>query len=405
MATFSYKIVNPKGKEKKGTIEAPSVDKAAKILKGDGSVLVSITEAGVLSKDIDIPFTEKKVTPRDMSVLCQQFVSIISAGVGVVEALRMLTEQTENKKLRGALRDTQKLVEKGETLAGSMSQCPEIFPVVFVSMIRAGEESGTLETSFKQMAVQFQKEAKLKGMMKKAMIYPAAVMIVAVVIIIVMMAFVIPNFVTMFEGMDAEMPAPTLAVMAMSDFVVNRWYVLVIGAGLIALGFRIFAGTTSGKYTLADLGRKAPLLGELTVKSASANLARTLSTLLASGVSVMDALAITAGTMTNLRFKDALLEAKEEVSRGVALSEPLQRCELFPPMVYHMIGIGEETGNLDAMLTNVADYYEEEVELATQSLMAALEPLIIVLLALIVGGIIGAVMMPMLTLYDSVGSM
>lgn len=404
MDSFAYVAIDPSGKEVKGSIEADSEEKASQKLKADGLTPVEISKQNMLNKDLSFDIGGKP-NARDLSVFCRQFVSMTQAGVTIIDALNMLSEQTQNKKLREAIKNTQVSVEKGETLSDSMNEQKGIFPPLLMHMVKAGEASGSLDIAFERMAIQFEKDAKLRATVKKAMIYPIIVCIVAIGVVIVMLTVVIPNYSSMFEQMDMTLPAITLAVMHASDFIINYWYILIIAIAAIVLAFRAFQKTPNGRHILDSMALKSKIMGPLRQKSTSARFARTLSTMLAAGISLVDAVEITAGTMDNVIMRDALMDAREEIVQGVPLSAPLQKCGKFPPMVYHMVRIGEESGDVEGLLTKLADYYEEEVELATESMMALMEPLIILLLAGIVGLLIGAVMAPMLKMYQGLDNL
>lgn len=398
MSSFGYIAVDKDGKEKKGSVEAESKEKALAAVRAMGLTPLSVNPQSFLTKDINFSLT-KGTTVRERSLFCRQFCSLLRAGVTIIDSLGMLAEQTENKGFAKAIKDVQTGIQKGETLGNSMRGLPEYFPPMLVNLVDAGEASGSLDTSFERMAIQFEKDAKLAGLVKKAMIYPIVVCCVAIGVVILMLAYVVPTFMEMFADLDIEMPALTVAVMAASEFVQNNLLLILAIIVALVLGIKYFKDTPRGKAMLGYIGIKIPALANFTVKSAASRLARTMSTLLYAGIPMVEALEITAHTMSNVFFKEALLEAKEEVLKGVPLSEPLKNCGLFPPMVIHMTSIGEETGDMESMLEKMADYYDEEVELATQSLMAALEPMIIVVLACIVGVLVGAVVMPMLSLY------
>jgi len=398
VASFGYIAVDKNGKEQKGSVEADTKEKALAAVRALGYTPLSVTPQSFLTKDINISLT-KGTTVREKSLFCRQFTSLLRAGVTIIDSLGMLAEQTENKGFAKAIKDVQTNIQKGETLGNSMRQLPEYFPSMLVNLVDAGEASGSLDVSLERMAIQFEKDAKLQGMIKKAMIYPIVVCFVAIGVVILMLAYVVPTFMEMFADLDIEMPALTVAVMAASEFVQSH-LLLILGIIIaLVIGIKYFKDTPRGKAMLGYLGVKIPALANFTVKSSASRLARTLSTLLYAGIPMVEAVEITAHTMTNVLFRDALLEAKEEILKGVPLSEPLKASGLFPPMVVHMTSIGEETGDMEAMLEKMADYYDEEVELATQSMMAALEPMIIVVLAIIVGVLVGAVVMPMLSLY------
>ncbi len=404
METFSYKAVNSAGKDVKGSVEAESKEEAARKIKEQGLVPASVGKQGALDKDINIPiFKGKKIPARDMSVFCRQFASILKAGVSVINALEMLAEQTENKKLKQAIVETQANVEKGESLSDSMRQ-NAAFPSILIDMVRAGEASGSLENSLTRMAIQFEKDAKLNGIVKKAMMYPIVLICVMIGVVIVMLTFVIPSFMTMFEDLDSELPVTTKAILAMSNSLKNYWYIYIIVVVGIVVGIQMYKRTDDGRHNLDKLKLKIPVFGLLQTKSACASFARTMSTLLQAGMPMIDALEISASTMKNVLFYDGLQKVKNGVSLGLPLSNQLKSTGLFPAMVVHMVGIGEETGNVEEMLTNSATYYEEEVEVQTQTLTSLMEPIIIVLMAFVVVLLIMAIYQPMIQLYNTLGS-
>lgn len=404
MPGFSYVAVDKRGKEKRGSLEAETRERALEQLKAEGLIPVSVREQGALNKEIDFSIG-KKVKPRDLSVFCRQFVSITQAGVPMKEALQMLSEQTENKWLKRAISEVLLNVEKGNTLADSMRSQPDIFPPMLVNMVEAGEQSGSLEMAFSRMAVHFEKEAKLKATIKKATIYPIILVIAAIGVIAVMLLFVIPIFIDMFADLDIEMPAITMFVMNSSKWMTSHWYVvLAIIVGVVA-AYKLIYRTTQGRLTIDRIKMKMPLFGKLTVKTACSQFARTMSTLLMSGISTIDALETTSKIVNNIHYTNAMLKAREEVMKGVPLSEPLEASGIFPPMVYHMTGIGEETGNVEEMLEKMADYYDEEVEMTTQSVLAAMEPIIILFMALIIGTLVIAVIWPIASMYNGLDNL
>lgn len=399
MASFGYVAIDASGKELKGSMTADNPGQVNQKLTAQGLTVLEVTEQGILNQDINIDFGGKP-KPRDFSVFCRQFVSMTQAGVTIIDALNMLGEQTENVKLAKAIKATQISVEKGETLSDSMEDQKKVFPPLLIHMIRAGESSGSLDIAFERMAVQFEKDAKLAATVKKAMIYPVIVMLVAIGVVIVMLTFVIPSYADMFADMEMELPGITVAVMNASDFIIGYWYVLIAIIIGIVVGFKWFYGTPTGRHLVDNLLLHNKLTGPLQQKSAAARFARTLSTMLAAGISMPDALEITSGTLTNAIIKDTVLECREDIVQGSSLSSPIERSKQFPPMVHHMIRIGEESGDVEGLLTKLADYFEEEVESATEAMMAVMEPLIILVLAGVVGTLIGAVMAPMLKMYQ-----
>ena len=404
MATWGYVAIDKSGKETKGSRDADSKEQVTRELKNQGMIVLDITEQNALTKDISIDFGGKP-TPRDLAVFCRQFASITRAGVTIIQTLNMLAEQTENVKMQKALQAVRADVEKGESFADSLSKHDNVFPELLVQMARAGEASGSLETAMERMAIQFEKSAKTQALIKKAMIYPIVVACVAVAVVIVMLVFVIPRYMEMFEQLGTELPGITLAVVGMSNFIQNYWFIIIPVVVAVVFVIRTWAKTNSGKHVTGKMALKIPAIQNMVVKSASAQMARTLSTLLTAGVPLIEAVDIVADTMGNIWFKEALKEAVDQIMIGVPLSQPLQTSGLFPPMVYHMIRIGEEAGSTEEMLNKLADYYEEEVEMAVQSLMAAMEPMIIIVLACIVGVLIGAVMAPMVTMYAALDNL
>lgn len=404
MASYGYEALNSAGKEIKGSVEADNIEAARQALKKQGIQVISIRPQSALTKDINIKVGGYP-KPRDMSVFCRQFVSMTKAGVTISEALKMLTEQTENDRLREAAEGVRVSVEKGETLASSLAMYPKIFPSLMVHMVEAGEASGSLDVALERMATQFEKSAKTSAMVKKAMIYPVAVCIVALAVVVVMLVVVIPNYATMFESLGTDLPALTKAVQAASNFIITKWFILVPAIIAIVVLIKMFAETDTGIHFFDKIKLSIPAFKNLEIKTASAQMARTLSTLMAAGVPLVDAVEIVSNVMPNVYFKEALQDCKNEIIIGQPLSKPLEQCGLFPPMVYHMTRIGEETGATEEMLAKQADYYEEEVEAAVASFMAAMEPVIIIVLAAIVLVLVGACLMPMMTMYETLNAM
>lgn len=404
MPGYTYIAVDQKGKEKRGKMEAENRDEVSQQLKKDGLFPVEIKEQGVLNKEIDLSIG-KKVKPRDLSVFCRQFVSITQAGVPMKEALQMMTEQTENKWLKKATADVLLNVEKGNTLTDSMAAIPDVFPPMLVNMVAAGESSGSLDMSFERMATHFEKEAKLKATIRKATIYPIILIFAVIGVVAVMLLYVIPIFIDMFADLDIEIPALTMGVMNLSKWTASHWYVILAVVAAVVAAYRLIYNTDQGRLKIDYIKMKIPLFGKLTVKTACAQFARTMSTLMGAGISTTECLDTCTKIINNIHYKNALQKAKEEVMKGIPLSEPLAASEVFPPMVCHMTGIGEETGNMEEMLNKLADYYDEEVEITTQSVLAAMEPLIIVFMALIVGTLVIAVIMPIRTMYEGLGNL
>ena len=397
MPSFSYVAVNRLGKRVKANVDASSMDAAKNSLRAAGFTILEIKELGVLDKDIDLPFLGNP-TAKDMAVFCRQFQSILRAGVPVTTVLSMLGQQTENKKLAVAIRDMQTNIEKGETLAGSMRRHPRIFSNMLVNMIAAGEESGNLVESFHQMEMWFDKAKKTKSAVSKAMVYPCVLLVVMVVVLIVMMTSIIPGFLETFEEMNMELPAVTLAVMAVSDWFVQWWWMLVIAIVAFLVGGTFYGRTIQGQHVFGWITRKVPIVKLMTVRSASATFCRTLALLLGSGLTLTESLDLVAMNMGNIYFREAVQTVRAMIAEGWAMNVALRDTGLFPPMVYNLIGIGEETGDLQGMLEKTADYYDDEVQDATARLLALMEPAIMIFLAFFVLIIVLAIFLPMMNM-------
>ena len=397
MPSFSYVAVNRLGKRVKANVDASSMDAAKNSLRAAGFTILEIKELGVLDKDIDLPFLGNP-TAKDMAVFCRQFQSILRAGVPVTTVLSMLGQQTENKKLAVAIRDMQTNIEKGETLAGSMRRHPRIFSNMLVNMIAAGEESGNLVESFHQMEMWFDKAKKTKSAVSKAMVYPCVLLVVMVVVLIVMMTSIIPGFLETFEEMNMELPAVTLAVMAVSDWFVQWWWMLVIAIVALLVGGIFYGRTIQGQHVFGWTTRKVPIVKLMTVRSASATFCRTLALLLGSGLTLTESLDLVAMNMGNIYFREAVQTVRAMIAEGWAMNVALRDTGLFPPMVYNLIGIGEETGDLQGMLEKTADYYDDEVQDATARLLALMEPAIMIFLAFFVLIIVLAIFLPMMNM-------
>lgn len=403
MAQFNYKAVNQAGKAKKGTVDAADREKAMEKLKNEGLSVTDLKDAGESSKGLSI--VRKKVKARDLSVVCKQMVSILNAGVTVITALDMLSEQMDNKTLKEALIESKIYVEKGGNLSDSFRLNPNVFPPIMINMVAAGEASGSLETSFERLSEHFEKDDALKGKIKGALTYPIIVLIVAVLVIVVVMVAVIPNFVEMFADMGTELPLPTVMMMKGSEFILKKWWLLLIIIAAIAFGIRVFKATPTGELFFSKIAINAPIFSNLVIKSNSARFARTLSTLMAAGIPMLDAIEQVAKMMSNKIFRDGLMDTKTQVAKGLPLSKPLKDMEVFPTMLVQMVKIGEETGNIEDMMDKLADLYDREVDMATESLTQAMEPLTMVVMAGIVGMIVAAVYGPILSMYDGIDNM
>lgn len=404
MAVYKYKVVDANGKNKKGDIEAQSQEQAVSKLKAEGYVVVSCDEAGVMDKDININI-KKKVKARDWSVFCKQFGSVLKAGVTIISALDMMSEQMDNKTLRNILIVAKTHVEKGGTLADGFRQSAKDVPPLLISMVAAGELSGNLEICFERLAIQFEKDGKLQSKIRGALTYPIIVLIVAVIVVIVMVVMVIPQFSDMFADMGMDLPAATKLLLWLSDLFRYKWWLILIIVAAVVFAYKMFAASDAGKHIIGKFAIKVPIFGKLNVMTAAASTARTMSTLMASGIAMVDAVESVSGMMSNVLFKEALLDAKSQIMKGVPLSKPIRDCGIFPTMLPQMIKIGEETGNIEDMMDKVADYYEEQVDVTTESVTAAMEPLTMVVMAGIVGVIVAGVYGPIISMYNGMDNL
>ncbi|MBP3234121.1 MAG: type II secretion system F family protein [Eubacterium sp.] len=401
MAKYDYRGLDASGKVKKGTIEANNEETAKTRLRAEG---INITEFGE-SKDIELgSIFKKKVKNKDLSVFCKQFAAVLRAGVPVIAALDMLATSTENKRLRESIEQASTHVQKGGTLADALRLNSDVFPNMLSNMVAAGESSGKMEICFERMAAQFEKDGHIEGKIKSAMMYPIVILVVVIGVVILMLTMVIPTFSEMFKEMGAELPKATQMLVNASDFLVARWYIVLIAVIVIIVAIKVFSSTEYGQEFNGNLALKMPIFGNLNVKTAAATFSRTFATLLASGISMIDAIEQTANVMKNKVIRDKLKECKVQVSRGVPLSKPIKDMDIFPIMMPQMMHIGEETGNIEDMMEKVADFYEDEVDLATDALTSAMEPLIIVVMAVVVGGMVVAIYSPILNMYDAVDS-
>ncbi|MCQ2475915.1 MAG: type II secretion system F family protein [Clostridia bacterium] len=405
MASFNYVAIDSTGKQVKETIDVATEADVVAYLKSKGLTATKIEAANALNSNIQLSFLEPKVTPRDLSVFCRQMVSVLSAGVSISKALEMLGEQTANKALANAIVGCKKKIEGGSTMHEAMREYPKVFSDIMCTMIAAGEESGSLETSFERIAEKNEKDTKLKALVKKSTMYPMILGILVVVIVTFMLTVIVPKFEDFLGSLGGSLPPLTQFLVDASDFMKNN--ILLIGAVVVALiiGFKMFKKTAFGRHLIDKIMLKVPLLGTLTTKTACSNVMRMMATLLATGISMIDAISITADTMTNIYYKEALLDVKTEVAQGTPLSDALEHTKMFPPMVHHMARIGEETGDLVSIFDRSALYYDEEVEASTQAVTAALEPMVIIAMAGIVGTMVIALLMPMMSMYDSLDSM
>jgi type IV pilus assembly protein PilC len=340
----------------------------------------------------------KKADPKNLSVFTRQFSVMIDAGLPLVQCLEILGTQEEDKNFSATILATRSDVESGASLADAMKKHPKTFDPLFTNMIAAGEAGGILDTILKRLATYIEKAVKLKGQVKSAMIYPIAVIVIATLVVGVILWKVIPTFAALFAGLGAELPLPTRVVIALSNFLVNFMPFIIVGIVAIGYAFKTYYATTGGKHQIDGITLKLPVLGLIMRKIAVARFCRTLSTLLSSGVPILDGLDITAKTAGNSVVEEAIQLTRKSIERGETISAPLRETGVFPPMVTQMISVGETTGALDTMLSKIADFYEDEVDTAVAGLLTLLEPIMIAFLGGVVGGIVIAMYLPIFDL-------
>ena len=397
MPSYTYSALDRNGKKIKSTMDSPTVEAAKSSLRAMGCTVLDISETNALNRDIEVSFLGNPKS-KDLAVFCRQFVSILRAGIPITSVLGMLAAQTENKKLTSAIRGMQADIEKGMSLAAAMGKYPRIFPKMLTNMIASGEASGNLEESFLQMEVYYDKLTKTKSKVGRVMIYPAVLVVVMIAVLIVMMTKIIPKFLETFESMDMDLPKITKTVMNVSEWFVEWWWLFILIIAGIAVICTLFNRTNAGRHFFGKIALKLPVLGKFIRNSSSATFCRTLSILLASGVSLVESLDIVADNMSNIWFSDAAQKAKRLVSEGWTLNLALQDSGLFPPMVVNLAGIGEETGELQEMLAKTADFYDQEVDDSTAKLLSLLEPVIILIMAFFVIVIVFSIFLPMLNM-------
>jgi len=402
MANFAYSGRTRGGETVSGERMADTMDAAVAALRREQILVTRITPAKAKAEEKEKEKakagggkTTKKVSAKNLAVFTRQFSVMIDAGLPLVQCLDILGNQEEDKNFAEVILQTRSSVEGGAALADAMRKFPNSFDSLYTNMIAAGEAGGILDTILKRLAVYIEKNVKLKGQVKSAMIYPIAVIVIAGVVVGVILWKVIPTFAAMFAGLGAQLPLPTRIVIALSDNLVKYGMFGIPVFGLGGYAFTQYYKTDGGRHAIDAIALKMPVLGMLLRKISVARFCRTLSTLIASGVPILDGLDITARTSGNAIVEDAILETRKSIERGETISAPLKETNVFPSMVTQMISVGEATGALDAMLAKIADFYEEEVDVAVAGMLTLLEPIMIAFLGTVVGGIVIAMYMPL----------
>jgi type IV pilus assembly protein PilC len=401
MPTFVYAARSVTGEMQSGEIELKDRDEVVGFLRKQRMIPLKIEQKKAA---IAMPaFLGSGVSTRDIVIFTRQFATMINAGLPLVQSLDILAKQSENKTLRKVIEQVLYDVESGQTLADSMRTHSKVFPDLYVNMVAAGEAGGILDTILLRLAVFLEKADALKRKIKGAMIYPSVILGVAVMAVAVLLIFVIPTFQTMFASAGIELPGPTRLVIFLSETLQAKWYVGVLIIVMTVVLVRQFYKTPTGELMIDRLLLNLPIFGNMQRKGAIARFTRTLGTLVSSGVAILDGLEITAKTSGNRVLHDAIMESRSSIAGGETISDPLKRSGVFPPMVVSMINVGEQTGGLDEMLTKIADFYDEEVDAAVSALLAAMEPLMIVFLGVVVGGMIVAMYLPIFDMIGAVG--
>ena len=400
MATFAYSGRTRAGQSVTGERAADSMDAAVAALRRDQIMVTRITPAAVKADGVvkKVGKLNKKVKAKNLAVFTRQFSVMIDAGLPLVQCLEILGTQEEDKNFAAVILQSRADVEAGASLAEAMRKHPKTFDPLFTNMISAGEAGGILDTILKRLATYIEKAVKLAGQVKSAMIYPVAVIIIATLVVGVILWKVIPTFAQLFSGLGAELPLPTRVVIALSNNLVRFFPFILVGLGAAVYGFKTYYSSENGRRVIDRLALKAPVLGAILRKIAVARFCRTLSTLISSGVPILDGLEITARTSGNAIIEEAIMTTRKSIERGETISVPLKDTNVFPAMVTQMIGVGEATGALDTMLAKIADFYEEEVDTAVAGLLTLLEPIMIAVLGVTVGGIVIAMYMPIFDL-------
>jgi type IV pilus assembly protein PilC len=400
VATFLYKVRDFNGKVISGSTEADNENQVAERLREVGYFITSI-KAKDSSRDVQISFAPK-VKLRDVAVFSRQFATMIQSGIALLRCLDILYDQQENKTFKKVIGQVKKAVEEGSSLSKALEAHPKVFPNLFVNMVSAGEVGGVLDEALDRLAEHFDKEHELKEKVKSATTYPLVISIFAIVVVNVMLIWVVPTFVAMFASFNAELPALTKAVVGLSNFM-KKYYPYMIG--LTGVGIYIFnryRKTPEGASQLDLLVLKIPVFGQMNLKLAVARFTRTLGTLVKSGVPILLALEVTEKTAGNIIIARGIAAARDSIKEGETIARPLEASGVFPAMVTQMIAVGEETGALDTMLNRIADFYDREVKFLVESLTSLIEPILIIFLAVIVGGIVASVMLPMFDMFSQI---
>jgi len=407
MTKFIYSAVNEDDLHKSGRVEAEDRDAAMKILAKQGLKPISLKkEGGFDPNNLQFGFMKRKsVKTKDLAIFSRQLSTMVNAGVPLVRSLNLLSQQTESAFFKESLESIAKDVEGGEQLSVALAKHPKIFSPIYVYMIAAGEAGGILDEILKRLASQQEKDASMKKKIKSASAYPTVLLVVALGAFMGLMVFIVPQIATVITsvaGDDAKLPFYTLGLLAISNFMVNYWWLIIIGSIVLAFAFKKYIATPKGKYNFHKLLLKTPVVKTVVTKVAIARFARIFASLMGAGVSVLDTLSITAKAIGNKVIEEELMEASKSVKNGQPLSEPLSSSKIFPPIVAQMLAVGEETGEIDTVLVKIAEFYEEEVDTLIDGLSSVIEPIMIVIMGAMVGLIAVSVIGPLSSISKSI---
>jgi type IV pilus assembly protein PilC len=397
---YKYRSITPDGRELEGFYEGDSEAGLIKMLKERKELVISIERD--IQSEAQIELFKKKVKKKDLALFCRQFYTMISAGLGIVPCLEILVSQTNNKTFKNAIADAYEEVQKGKTMSQAMKEHREVFPTILVSMVESGEVSGNLDTVMLRMAEHFEKENKLENKVKSAMIYPAVLAVISVVVVIFMLVFIMPTFIGMFENSGVELPGLTMILINMSNSIKTYWYIylgIIVG---IVTGISRYKKTEAGRRLFDSLKLRLPIVKGTSSMLITSRFTRTLSTLLSSGIPLIQALEVVAKVVNNTIVEERMVEGIDSVRKGVSLARTVKDVGVFPPMVDSMIKIGEESGSLDDMLFKTADFYDEEVQTNLQKLTSMLEPVMLVVMGGIIGFIVIAMYLPMFDMMQTI---
>jgi len=401
MANFKYETIDNAGRTTKGVLEAPSISEASKTLRADGryiSVLAPDTGSSILNMKIGSP----KLKTKDLMLICRQLSSLLGAGITVIRALDMLYQQMESKKAKGVIGSIYENIQSGKTLTESFRDQEKALPNIMIYMISAGEESGRLDEVMTRLAAHFEKDSKLKNKVAAAMVYPIILGCLTLAITLGLMIFIVPQFAKTLADLGAPLPGITQFVLNISKNLVSYWYIYVIIVSVAVMLLRSYIRSEKGGLAWDKLKLKVPILGKSQRMTAASRFTRTMSTLLQSGINVLEAMEITSKTLGNRFLESRLFESRNDIRKGMSLSRSIRGITEFPPMIYAMVAIGEESGTLDDILDRSADFFEDEADAAMSKMTAAMEPIIIIVMAVLIGFIIAACGAPILSMSSAI---